>query len=97
MELVQRILEGKGIEHQVSNGWWRAFCKRNPNLTLRAPATLSQARVSVTDREVIDNYFDLLEKTMIEYNLVGKPGQLFNMDESGFPLSPKAPKGIFEV
>ena len=40
MELVQRILEGKGIEHQVSNGWWRAFCKRNPNLTLRAPATL---------------------------------------------------------
>ena len=99
MELVQRILEGKGIEHQVSNGWWNAFCKRNPNLTLRAPATLSQARVSATDREVIDNYFDLLEKTMIEYiyDLVGKPGQLFNMDESGFPLSPKAPKGIFEV
>ena len=53
--------------------------------------------MSATDREVIDNYFDLLEKTMIEYDLVGKPGQLFNMDESGFPLSPKAPKGIFEV
>ena len=34
---------------------------------------------------------------MIEYDLVGKPGQLFNMYESGLPLSPKAPKGIFEV
>lgn len=46
---------------------------------------------------MIVNYFDLLEKTTIEYDLVGKPGQLFNMDKSRFPLSPKSPKGIFEV
>ena len=34
---------------------------------------------------------------MIKYNLVGKPGQLFNMDESRIHLNPKSPKGIFEV
>ena len=34
---------------------------------------------------------------MIEYDLVGKPGQVFNMDESGFPLNLKSTKGIFEV
>ena len=50
---------------------------------------LPQARAIATDREVMDNYFDLLGKTMIECDLVGKPGQVFNMDER--------PKGIFEV
>ena len=44
-----------------------------------------------------DNYFHLLEKPITEYDLVGKPGQLFNIDENGFLLRPKAPKGIFEV
>ena len=97
MSLVQKIMEIKGIQHQISNGWWMAFCKRHPNLTLRAPVALSQARAVATDGEVMDNYFDLLEKTMIEYDLLGKPGQVFNMDESGFPLNPKSPKGIFEV
>jgi len=97
MTLVQQIAENKGIQHLISNGWWQSFCKRHPNLTLRAPVALSQARAIATDREVMDNYFDLLEKTLAEYDLVGKPGQVFNMDESGFPLNPKLPKGIFEV
>ena len=97
MALVQQIIESKGMQYTITNGWWESFCKRHPDLTLRAPVALSQARAIATDREVMDNYFDLLEKTMIEYDLVGKPGQVFNMDESGFPLNPKSPKGIFEV
>ena len=45
----------------------------------------------------MDNYFDLLEKTLDEYNLRDKPGKIFNMDENGFALSPKSPKRMFEV
>ena len=97
MALVQQIIESKGMQYTITNGWWESFCKRHPYLTLRAPVALSQARAIATDRKVMDNYFDLLEKTMIEYDLVGKPGQVFNMDKSGFPLNPKSPKGIFEV
>ena len=97
MALVQQIIESKGMQYTITNGWWESFCKRHPDLTLHAPVALSRARAIATDREVMDNYFDLLEKTMIEYDLVGKPGQVFNMDESGFPLNPKSPKGIFEV
>ena len=39
-------------------------------------------------------YFDLLEQTIHDNDLIGKPGQLFNMDESGMPLDPKFPKAV---
>ena len=70
---VQQIIESKGMQYTITNGWWESFCERHPDRTLRAPVALSQARAIATDREVMDNYFDLLEKTMIEYDLVGKP------------------------
>ena len=97
MAIVENITESKGHFHKITNGWWESFYKRHPDLTLRAPVSLSQARAKATDGEVMDNYFDLLEKTLDEYNLRDKPGQIFNMDESGFALSPKSPKCMFEV
>jgi len=45
----------------------------------------------------MNKYFDLLEKTLDECNLRDKPGQIFNIDESGFALSSKSPKYVFEV
>ena len=33
---------------------------------------------------------------MKENGLDGKPGQMFNMDESEMPLDPKNPKLVFE-
>ena len=27
LTLAQRIIETKGIQHQISNGWWGSFCK----------------------------------------------------------------------
>ena len=34
---------------------------------------------------------------MTEHDLLDKPCQIFNMDESRFPLAPKSPKGIHVV
>ena len=34
---------------------------------------------------------------MVEYDLIGKPAQIFNVDESGMPLDPKPVKGVFSV
>jgi hypothetical protein len=45
---------------------------------------------------MISRYFDLLERTLEENDLVSKPGQLYNMDESGMPLDPKSPRVIVE-
>ena len=41
--------------------------------------------------EIINHYFDLLESTIIDNYLLGKPSQIFNMDETGMPLDPNPP------
>ena len=46
---------------------------------------------------MVDRYFNLLKKVMVEYDLIGKPAQIFNVDESGMPLDPKPVKGVFSV
>ena len=94
--LVQCVVDGKGIQKTVSNGWWESFCRRHPNLSLRNAAPLSLVRAKASDPDVVCRYFDLLERTMEENKLMDKPGQVFNMDESGMPLDPKAPRIVAE-
>ena len=69
LALVQAIAESKGTQHLITGGWWNSFIKRHPDITLRAPVPLSQAWARATDEEVIDNYFDLLEAKLQEYDL----------------------------
>ena len=93
--LVQRVLDSRNKQVIVTNGWWESFQRRHPKLTLRTPAPLSQVRSKATDPEMLARYFDLLEETLVANGLEGRPGQIFNMDESGMPLDAKAPKLIF--
>ena len=95
LAIVTRMLERKGMHANVTSGWWQSFCRRHPNLTLRAPASLSKARHNASDPEIVRRYFDLLEQTMIDNELLDKPGQILNVDESGMPLNPKPVKGVF--
>ena len=43
---------------------------------------------------MLESYFDILKLTLIEAELMERPSQLLNLDESGFPLCPKPPKVI---
>ena len=43
---------------------------------------------------MVSHYFDLLEQTLDDNELRGKPGQIFNINESGMPLDPKSPKVV---
>lgn len=54
------------------------------NNTLRRAVDL--LRAVATNRETVDEYFDLLEETMFRNGLCDKSSQFFNCDESGFPL-----------
>ena len=69
MAIPQRVVEDKGSNRVVSNGWWETFCRRNPNISLRASAPLSIARAKATDPEMLFRYFDLLERTFAENDL----------------------------
>ena len=93
--LVQLVLHDKGKKDvKVSSGWWSSFHQRHPQLTLRTAEPVSLARASGTRPEILERYFNLLEKTLDELEIHSKPCQIFNMDETGMQLDPLAPKVI---
>ena len=90
-DIVDGVLESKGKNVKVSNGWWQSFRNRHPNIVLRTSEPLSYVRAVSSSPEIINHYFNLLESTVIDNNLLGKPSQIFNMDETGMPLDPNPP------
>ena len=85
LAIVEEILASKGRQVHVSSGWWEAFKQRHPYLTLRTVEKLSYARAVASDPNVIDQYYDLLEQTLVENGLLDSPSQIFNCDETGLP------------
>lgn len=57
---------------------------------------LSYARFVATNETIISRYFDLLEQTLKDNNLLESPSLIFNCDETGLPLehTPAAVVGI---
>ena len=82
-------MDEKGRDLEVSLGWWMAFRRKHPHLALRTAEPVSYARSIGTRPEIICRY---LEKTLIENDLLHQPCNIFNMDETGMPLDPIAPK-----
>jgi len=45
-------------------------------------------------QQELDNYYTTLRNTFTENNLMDKPGQIYNVDESGMPIdNPEKDKG----
>ena len=93
--LMQRIMEGSGILRLVTNGWWESFCRHHPN-DAEVCSFFSRARAAASDPDALQRYFDLLQQTIDENALGHQPAQIFNVNESGMPLGPKAPLLICE-
>ena len=87
--IVQHIVESKGEHTVVTDGWWSRFCNRHPQLTLRIAMPLSYIRAMVTDDEVVSQYYDMLEDTLVANNMLNDPHRIYNCDEMGLPLNPK--------
>lgn len=96
MLIVEALLEIKGKSVQISNGWWEAFRRRHPSITLRSAEKLSYARFVATDQELLNSYYDLLYTTMEEYYLFDCPSQIWNADETGMPFDHKPEKVVAE-
>lgn len=62
--------------------WLTSFLKRHMNLVLKNSRPLEKKRALVTQKQ-IDNWFDLISKTIKENGLEHHPGQIYNADESG--------------
>ena len=92
MALVQRIIESKGIEASISNGWLESFRKRQPTLTLKSAMHLTYAHAMATNSDVFHCYYDMLDEMLKSNGIFDYPTHIFNCDETDLPLSPKSLK-----
>ena len=61
---------------------------------MRKGDSTSYLRMDAMNEDTINHYFDLLEDTLKEHDLLNSPSQLYNVDESGIPSDLKAPKVV---
>lgn len=97
--LVQQILDDKGIQTTISNGWWERFHQRHPNLTLLSAVSLSYARAMASDSDVLLRYTMTCLKNV--FNLTKSMMSLkeftINCDEIGLPLNPKCQRVVDQI
>lgn len=58
---------------------------------------LSYARALATDKDVIRQYYDMLEDTLVANGIFHDPHCIYNCDETGLPLNPKPLKVVDKV
>ena len=92
--VVQEVVNRKGMRVTVTQGWWDSYKRRHPILTLRTASPLSYARAVANNQDVIDNYYTTLKQALVENEIMEKPTQIFNLDETGMPLDPPAPRVV---
>ena len=94
--IVEAVAKEKGIlkSGKVTDGWWRRFMERQPQLSLRRGDATAHVHMNAVNKETMESYFNLLEETLNEHGLMNSPGQLYNMDESGVPLDSRPPNVI---
>ena len=92
--MVERVAKEKGTlkRSRISDGWWRRFLERNPQLRLRRGDATGHERMDALNKENLDAYFQLLQDVYDEFNFHDHPELIYNMDETGMPLDVKPPK-----
>ena len=73
-------------------GWWDSFCNHHPDITLTKAEPSAHPRVICNTLEIINKYFDLLEETLVENNLLEKPCQILTVVSQAFHLTQQLPK-----
>jgi hypothetical protein len=92
--ITEKVAKEKNLlrKERVTDGWWRRFMERQPELSLRRGDPTAHVRMDATNKATIDAYYDLLHETLEAHKLLDNPAQIYNIDESGMPLDPRPPK-----
>lgn len=95
LSITEACVSHKGTmrKQKISDGWWRRFLERQKGLlVLRKGDSTSFLHMNAMNSDTLKQYFDLLEETLKENDLLNSPTKLYNVDETGIPLDPKTPK-----
>ena len=96
------IVSRSGRPHPFQNGmagraWMEGFRKRHHQITLRSPQSLSYCRAMMANKSTVEGFFAKLGALYGRLNLISKPMQIFNIDETGISIVHKPSKVICEV
>ena len=76
--------------------WLQGFLLRH-KLTLHSPQPLSHARARCSSDEVVRDFFKKLGGIYARLNLLSKPMQVHNLDETGINIVHKPGKVVMEI
>lgn len=68
----------------IGDSWTQRLLHRHPELETKIGRTIEAARLKELSKETIEEWFDVLEKTIKEYEIT--PEDMYNMDETGFAV-----------
>lgn len=82
------IVERSNRKHPFQNGiagrdWFVGFRRHHCNLTIRTPQPLSYCRALCSNKETINDFFGKLGSMYGRLNLISKPMNIYNADETG--------------
>ncbi|CAH0718999.1 unnamed protein product, partial [Brenthis ino] len=99
LESVANIVRDTNIKNPFKDGvpgdtWYQAFLRRHPDVNVREPEGINNARAAVTENRVRFWFKDLKEymKSIDALDVFDNPTRIFNGDETGFSLCPKSGK-----
>ena len=92
-----KIAEKTGYTHPVKDGkagrgWFDGFKARHPKLSFRTPQSLSFARAVSANEYLVSDFFSKLGSIYGRLNLITKPMQVYNADETGVSIVHKMGK-----
>jgi hypothetical protein len=81
-------------DNPFSLKWFYGFMKRWPELNVTRPSGLSEQRARCANETSINNYFDELGRILTKYDLLGKPQNIYNIDEKGINTEYRPPQVV---
>ena len=102
MHLAYILAEKLDKEHnfkgdKAGRWWFDGFRKRHPQLTIRTPQPLSYCRALCSNPDILSNFFGKLGEVYGKLNLLTKPMQIFNCDETGVSIVHKPGKVLAQL
>ena len=91
--MVEKTVHNKEVlrKRKISDGWFCRFIEWQPQLSMcKGDCTAFVRLNAMKKKEELDN-FVTLKNILVDNDLMNKPGQRFNVDESGMPLKHQAP------
>ena len=84
-------------DQKAGRAWFDGFCCRHPKLSIHSPLPLSYCHAWCANMDTINDFFRKLGAIYGRLNLICKPMQIYNCDETGVSVVHKPGKVVAEM